>query len=43
VRKVTGASIVRRRQRLLAEARQSRSRPENDHEKRRSRESGSAP
>jgi hypothetical protein len=42
VRKVTGASIVARRKRKLAEA-QSRPRPENHHEIRRSRESGSAP
>jgi len=42
VRKVTGASIVRRRQRMLAEA-QSRPRPKNRHEKRRSRTSGAAP
>jgi len=42
VRKITGASIVARRQRKLAEA-QSRPRPKNHHEKRRSRKSGSAP
>jgi hypothetical protein len=35
VRKITGASIVARRQRKLAEA-QSRPRPKNHHEKRRS-------
>jgi hypothetical protein len=44
VRKITGASIVARRKRKLAEARQSRPRPENHHEKmRRSRETGTAP
>jgi len=42
VRKITGASIVARRKRKLAEAQQSRPRPENHHE-RRSRESESAP
>jgi hypothetical protein len=43
VRKITGASIVARRQRKLAEAQQSRPRPENHNEIRRSRESGTAP
>ena len=43
VRKITGASIVARRQRKLAEARQSRPIPQNHYEKRRSRESGTAP
>jgi hypothetical protein len=42
VRKITGASIVARRKRLLAQE-QSRPRPQNHHEKRRSRKSGSAP
>jgi hypothetical protein len=42
VRIITGASIEARRQRKLAEA-QSRPRPKNHHEKRRSRETGSAP
>ena len=37
VRKITGASIVARRQRKLAEA-QARPRPKNHHEKRRSGE-----
>ena len=43
VRKITGASIVARRKRKLAEAQQSRPRPANHHELRRSRETGSAP
>jgi hypothetical protein len=43
VRKITGASIVARRKRKLAEATQSRPRPENHHEIRRRRETGSAP
>jgi hypothetical protein len=42
VRKITGASIVARRQRKLAEA-QSRPRPKNYHEKRRSPEKPAAP
>jgi hypothetical protein len=42
VRKITGASIVARRKRKLGEAQQSRPRPENHHETRRRRETGSA-
>src|SRR6516225_9207993 len=42
VRKITGASIVARRKRKLAEA-QARPRPKNHHEKRRSPEKPAAP
>jgi hypothetical protein len=43
VRKITGASIVARRKRKLAEAQQSRPRPKNYHEKRRGPAEPAAP